>query len=603
MIISKKILARLFLVFKISFIFVVLSWPIKNAFSQPNPLPPEVAFKFSGAHIQNKSIVTTWVVAPSYYLYHDKFHFSIAQPSSVKLGLPLFPKTYFYKEYPTGEKMKTYTGQFNIILPVEFSQPPTKPIKLLVRYQGCSELGICYPEQSRTALVSLSGVKPTIISSSLPPRQDLEDSTQNQIMHLLQDKTFFSVIGAFFILGLLLSLTPCVLPMIPILSSIILGQKHLSHARSFFLSLVYVLAMALTYAVLGIIVGLIGARTQAFLQNPWIIGIFALIFILMALSLFGFFNLQLPESLRSRVAEISNHQKHGSWIGTAVMGCLSTLILSPCVTPPLAGAIIYIGDKGNALLGASALFFMGIGMGVPLLIIGASSAKLLPKAGRWMNIIKALLGVLMLGMAIWLLSRLLPGQITMWLWALLAIGSAVALRTFSSSSTRTELVGKFIGIILFIYGIILLLGGLQGQTNPLKPLSYTQSQPQNNLVFIPIQSVAQLDMQLQNAKSLNKPVILDFYASWCLSCRTMDSFVFTNPKVKQLMQEFVLLRVDVTQDTAESRALEKALGVVAPPTILFYDSEGKELKSARIVGEISANSLISHLTAILSTRE
>jgi thiol:disulfide interchange protein DsbD len=568
-------------------------------FAQPSPLPADSAFRFTGAHIQNNSIITSWIVAPEYYLYANKFQFKLIDASHIKLGPPQFPDQFFYKVYPTGEKMKAFTGQFNIVLPLQSTQTSQNKLKLEVRYQGCSELGICYPEQIKNATINLTD-KTTLITTTAATTSS--ESDQNKIMQTLKDKKLFSIIGVFFLLGLLLSLTPCVLPMIPILSSIILGQKTISHARSFALSFIYVFAMSLTYAVLGIIIGLIGGRIQAFLQNPWVIGIFSLIFIAMALSLFGFFSVQLPETLRRKIAKLSNEQKHGSFLGTAVMGCLSTLILSPCVTPPLAGAIIYIGDTGNALLGACALFFMGLGMGVPLLIIGASSAKLLPKAGHWMNVIKCILGVMMLGVAIWLLSRILPGQITMILWAILAIGCAIAMRTFTNVQTPSQWVSKLFGILIFVYGVILLIGALLGQTNPLNPIPIKQIQ-QNNLTFIQVNSLAELNTQLENAKSLNKPAMLDFYATWCVSCRQMDAYTFSDSKVKELLQNFVLLRTDVTTSTPSNQKLEKKLKVVAPPTLIFFNREGKEVKSARIVGEIAAKRLAEQLSALLNRKE
>ncbi len=583
-----------------------------QAFAQTSsPLPVDQAFHFSSAYAKNgKTLVTTWDIVPGYYLYKNKFNFSIISASPVKIAKVNFPKTAFYKIYPTGEKMLAFTGQFKISLPLIFSGKHSDRVKLKITYQGCSELGVCYPEQTKIALISLSGMQPTEITTpsfNLSAENkalidsDQQVSQQGHIVKLLQAKSLTAIIAAFFVLGLLLSLTPCVLPMIPILSGIIIGQKKITHLRSFILSLIYVFAMALTYAILGVIVGLIGSSIQAALQTPWVIVLFSLIFVAMALSLFGLYNLQLPEALRHKVAVMSNHQKHGSYLGTAIMGCLSTLILSPCVTPPLAGAIVYIGDKGDAALGAIALFSMGIGMGIPLLIIGASSAKLLPKAGKWMNVIKSILGVMMLGVAIWMIERIIPASSTMVLWAALFIGCAIALGAFTTAKNSGKQLTKALGIILFIYGVLLMVGAILGHTNPLNPIQFSQTQQTNAnavLNFTKIKNIKELNQKLKWAKMHNQPVMLDFYADWCVACHEMDAYTFTDTTVKKLLQPYLLLRADVTNNDKQDKALEKKYQVVAPPTILFFYPNGRENTAARIVGEISSKKLIPHLQKI-----
>lgn len=563
--------------------------------SDEDPLPANQAFKLIKAYTaDNQSIIFRWHVQPKYYLYEGRFQFDVLNPNSVKLGSPQFPRTTLFKTYPDGRKMRVYSGKFNITVPLEYSEPLTKPLQISVKYQGCSELGICYPQQTRTFAVALAKhpTKPNKLKTPTPTMQ------QDYLTTILTNQHFFTIIAVFFGLGLLLSLTPCVLPMIPILSSIIMGQKHITHLRSFLLSLAYVLGMAISYAVLGLFVGMAGNSIQAALQKPWIISLFTLLIALMAFSLFGFFNLQLPEFIRGPVAKISNHQKHGSFIGAGIMGVLSTLILSPCVTPALATAILYIAKTGDAVIGASALFSMGIGMGVLLLMVGASSAKLLPKTGGWMNAIKIFLGFVMLAVAIWTISRILPSPVNMLLWSLLAIAIAVTLRTFQGTHTKAQHLGKAFGLLFFIYGILLIMGAILGQNNPLNPIPLNAYTEKSALKFQRVVSLPEFQQQLQRAKALHKPIVLDFYADWCVECQKMDAYTFSNPELQSLLKPYLRVRADVTENSLENQALEKHYGVIAPPTLLFFTPDGTEIRSHRVVGEISADKLIKQLQSL-----
>ena len=396
------------------------------------------------------------------------------------------------------------------------------------------------------------------------------------------------MVGTFFLFGLLLSLTPCVFPMIPILSSIIVGQgEKLTTKKSFIMSLVYVLAMSVTYTVAGVLAGIFGENLQVMFQNPWIIGSFAAIFVVLSFSMFGFYELQLPNALQSKLTNISNNQKSGSYIGVAIMGFLSALIVGPCVAPPLAGALIYIGQTGDAFLGGTALFAMSIGMGIPLLILGVSAGKLLPKAGAWMDNVKAIFGVMLLAIAIWMAERIIPASITLALWSALLIGSSVYLGAFNNTYSKTGWAkfAKSFGIILFIYGLLIAIGMSAGSKDLLQPLKVlqggtTQSTSQNEgLDFKKIKS----SQDLKLAVASNELVMLDFYADWCISCKEMEKFTFSDASVQNNLAKVTLLKADVTDNDDIDKALMKSLNIIGPPAILFFKN-GKEVKSQRVVG-------------------
>ncbi len=578
--------------------------------TQEQPIPADQAFQFTATAKDYQTIVGMWKIKPGFYLYRDRIHFSPANPQKDELGQPLFPITTVIKDYPGIGKLPVYSGNLQIAVPIINSTAKTIVVK--VHYQGCSEQGYCYPPQTKIVPINLAGnymvpVEP--IDVDLPPitttsTTKAQPSQQGKIVELLQNHNLFTILIGFFVFGLLLSLTPCVLPMIPILSGIIIGKGHkVTHTHAFIISCAYVLGMAITYAIAGIIFGFIGHSVQAVFQQPWIIIVFSLIFVAMALSLFGLYNIQLPQALQNKLTKMSNHQKHGSYVGAAIMGCLSTLILSPCVTPPLVGALAYISQSGNAVLGGTALFVMAIGMGVPLLIIGAFSAKLLPKAGPWMDGIKYVLGVLMLAVAIWMISRILPGPVTMALWAILALGVAIVLGTFKTSTNIWQKLRKTLGIVLFIYGIVLIIAAFMGNSNPLDPLNlpttHGKQAQQTGLTFIPVKTLTEAQQQLQSARSEHQPVMLDFYADWCIACKEMDHYTFNNPQVKKQLRPFRLLRANVTKDNFQARELQKHFQVVAPPTILFFGPDGKEIADSRIVGEMSATAFLKHLQTIM----
>jgi thiol:disulfide interchange protein DsbD len=435
---------------------------------------------------------------------------------------------------------------------------------------------------------------------------------QDRLALMLTQKPVIAIL-LFFVLGLGLALTPCVFPMIPILSSIIVGQgEGLTTRKAFTLSLVYVLAMALTYTGAGVIAGLFGENLQAAFQNPWIISSFVAIFALLSLSMFGFYDLQIPSSWQSKLSEISNRQEGGTLLGVGIMGFLSALIVGPCVAAPLAGALLVIGQTGDAVLGGAALFSLSLGMGMPLLAIGTSAGKILPRAGTWMNAIKAVFGVLLLAVGIWMLERIVPAQVAMLLWATLLIISAIymgALDSLGVDATGWAKLWKGTGMIGLVYGVVLMLGVFSGGDNMWQPLQHlrfaggampgTVAGSEQHLEFKRIKGVEGFNAALAEARQQGKPVMLDFYADWCVECIRMEKTTFANPAVQQSLGNVVALQADVTDNDAEDKALLKHFGLIGPPAILFFDAGGREQRNFRIVGYKDSGEFTAHLERAL----
>ena len=569
--------------------------------TDPQPLTTNQAFQVTGTARDNQTILISWKIAPGYYLYRDKFHFNTTQSNHAQLSPPLFPPESFTKTIKGLGSSIVYKNTVTIIIPVLTSSLQTLPIQ--VHYQGCSEKGFCYPPTSKVIPIDLSGDYMSPVSgidvdvvTSHSTNTKTTRTASNKMFNALNSKNLSALIFGFFVFGVLLSLTPCVLPMIPILSSIIVGHGKISHLHSFLLSFAYVMGMAITYAIAGLIFGMIGGSVQAIFQQPWIIVLFSFVFIAMALSLFGFYNIQLPNKLRSKMASLSEHQKRGSYIGVILMGVFSTLILSPCVTPPLVAVLGYISQSGNAMTGFMALLSMGIGMGAPLLLIGAFGPKFLPHSGIWMNTTKSILGVFMLGVAIWMIERILPSMVSMLLWAALIVGSAVAMGALASAASIWQRVIKGVGIVILLYGLLLIVGAFLGNTNPLQPLSiFNKPTQQHHIQFTPVKTVSDVDDQLSLVKNKDKPVLLDFYASWCVACKELDERTFSDIMVKQYLSRYILLRADVTNNDVQDKILERHFNVVAPPTILVFDRNHKEIKQARIIGALGPAAFLNHL--------
>lgn len=583
------------------------------------PLTMDQGFKFSAKVKDSQTIITQWQMAPGYFLDRENIKITTNNPD-VKLGQPLFPKGIMKTEPEVGS-FEVYQDTVNIPVPVLNTKD--NQVTLMVHYQGCSQEGYCYPPTDKKVTLDLTQTNSSANSLEVPIAKKLDNtlpdmkefsaplSTQDQASKLLSSGHFLTIVASFLGFGLLLAFTPCVLPMIPILSSIIVGQKRetLTPLSAFSLSLTYVLAMSFTYAIAGMLIGYAGGSIQATLQQPWLLITFSFLFVALALSFFGLYELQLPQFLQNSLSKISNNQRSGSYAGVAIMGCLATLIVSPCVTPALVGALGYIGKTGNATLGGSALFALGFGMGIPLLFIGTAGAKLLPKAGVWMNRVKFIFGIIMLAMAIWITDRILPGPVILLLFACLLIFSASFMGLFSPTTTSSGF-SRFtqgLSAIFLVYGVLLLIGASMGHSSLLQPLFTTAQGPistENQLAtFKQVADEKELSSAMDDAKTHNKVVMLDFYAKWCTSCNLMEHRTFSHPDVAKALGNFVALKADVTQNDKIAKNLEQKFQVIAPPTLLFFDANGKELEQFRIVGEMGPKEFLEHLQIVLKANQ
>ncbi len=575
---------------------------------QDDILEVDDAFQLSTA-IKGNSFVARWVIAEGHYLYQDKMNII---PSSERIEtLPMQLSPGDEKQDPIFNKLlHVYHDSAEVSLPIVNTNGASDAV-FKVKYQGCSEIsGICYPPQTREISVKLPEIIAAASAAEVEAGGSDVVSEQDRIANTLRQGDTWVTLLVFYGAGLLLALTPCVFPMIPILMGIIVGQGEKQTVRScFLLSLVYVLAMALTYTVVGILVGLSGENIQAWFQNPWIISAFVAIFIALSFSMFGFYELQMPASIQSRITQISNSQQGGTLTGVAIMGFLSALIVGPCVTAPLVGALIYIAETGDAALGGFALFSLSMGMGTPLLAIGASAGKVLPKAGPWMDAVKAVFGVMLLGLGIWMLERVAPAAFTMALWAALLIVSAVymgAIDALPADASGWRKLWKGTGLLLLVYGIVLIIGLASGSRDvfhPLKGIALTGESGSGHaahLAFKQIKGVDGLNAALTEARSQGKSVMLDFYADWCISCKEMEVLTFTDPGVQQALANTVLLQADVTPNDEQDKALYRHFGIIGPPSIMFFDKNGNERKNFRVVGFLPADEFSAHVKQALN---
>ncbi|WP_306395263.1 protein-disulfide reductase DsbD [Telluria beijingensis] len=567
-------------------------------------LDPAVAFRFEARMADPQTAEITYVIAPEYYMYRERFAFK-ASGAGITLGEPQIPPGKV-KYDPTFEKdLETHTGTLTIRIPVEGAGPFT----LLATSQGCADAGLCYPPQEHSLNLGAGGAAPASglpigagaggmsspLSSALAadapatpaaaPQSDLSN-----IAGILGGGSLLAIVPAFILLGLGLAFTPCVLPMVPILSSIIVGEgKGVSRSRGFVLSLAYSLGMAIVYTLLGIAAGLAGEGLAAALQNPWVLGAFGLLIVAMSLSMFGFYELQLPNTLQTRLTQASNSQQGGKLVGVFIMGAISALIVGPCVAAPLAGALVYISQTRDVFIGGAALFSMAVGMSIPLLLVGLSAGSLLPRVGPWMESVKRLFGVLMLAMAIWLVSPVLPPVAQMLLWALLLLGYGFYLLRH----TRHWAAMAF-GAAFAVLGATQLVGLASGGRDAYAPLAHLGGAPQGHgLTFTRVKTVDQLDAAL--AANAGKTVMLDFYADWCVSCIEMEKFTFVDPAVQQKLADTVLLQVDVTANDADDKAMLKRFGLFGPPGIILFDGRGKEIADSRVIGFQNAEKFLGSL--------
>lgn len=572
----------------LSFLCLVVTLNVAFA-AETKPLAPEKAFKFSAKFSSKNKIILNWDIAPGTYLYAKRFKIQIQKPIEQTITNLTLPKNF--------EKIKTKTDEIEMIykkqisFPVEIPQTKkqTENYQLLVQYQGCSESGYCYPPKKKILLINdrniaITDTVPVATEPSWFEKQKQLLTEPDRIMQIFSQQSFVLLLFAFFVFGVLLSLTPCVLPMIPILSNIILGQsKTISAKKGFTLSLSYVLGMSITYALLGVIAALLGYSLQAAFQNPWVLSVFAAIFILLSLASFGVYELQPPERLRTFLSNRSSSKtKNPTIINAAMMGVVSSVVISPCVTAPFIGALAYISQSGNILVGSLALFILGIGMGVPLLVTGVAGGKLLPHAGAWMEKIKELFGILLLLVAVQLISRFSNSTVSNLLWASVCfIGAILFFNTKNLKRLLSQFFWRSLAILSLLAGIYFLL-----QINLVKEIIYPKKELALKQNITTVTNLNQLQTQLKKAKQLNQAVILDFYADWCAACKDMEHTTFNDPNIKSILKNFKMIRVDITANDFQSQQLMQRYQVIAPPVLIFLSSNGDEIPNKRIVGEI-----------------
>lgn len=614
---------------------VVLSLGAGLAHAADDFLDPDVAFKVSKTE-QPGAVLLHFEVAKGYYLYRERFAFAADNPA-VKLGAPEFPKGEVKHDETFGKDMEVYHEPIDVRIPVSQAGGP---FTLNVTMQGCADKGLCYPpmdkplkisaaavggaaSESSTAAPTSGSVAKALLGEGAPaPGGKLAEATQtvtsartaggwlsaredySEAERILSGGSFALALGIFFALGVGLAFTPCVLPMVPILLSIVAGQEA-SRGKAIRLAIAYVLGMAVVNTVIGVAAGLLGQGLIAFLQAPWVLVLFALLMVILSLSMFGMYEIQLPSALRARIDDAARKQKSGQWVGAAMMGVLSGLIVSPCVTAPLAAALAFIAKTGDAVFGGATLFALSLGMGLPLVILAGGGGALLPRAGAWMDGVKRFFGFLLLGVALWIVRPLLPTPILLLGWGILLLVAATFMHVFDSlpegvSGARRLLKG--LGVVVALLGAVALVGAAAGARDPLAPLVGLTTVASGNtgasstafegVRFQRVRSVAELDRVLATA---GRPVMFDFYADWCISCKEMERFVFTDPRVKARLDQMVLVQADVTANNADDQALLKRFGLFGPPGIIFFDRNGEEVAGTRVIGAQSADQFLRSL--------
>jgi thiol:disulfide interchange protein DsbD len=571
---------------RLMFALIVATGLLHMAHAQ-NFLPPEQAFRVSAKMADANTLEIHYDIADGYYMYREPFAFTA---DGVTLGNPDMPAGTVKFDENFGKEVETYRNTHLITLPVTAQSP----FLLHATSQGCSDEGLCYPPMTVDLNMTPDAIGVVVYGnpSDAPPQANV-DTEMGSIMSALHSRDLLVILPLFLLLGIGLSFTPCVLPMVPILSSIIVGDSAQNkRGRGFVLSLVYSLGMALVYTALGVTAGLLGEGLAASLQKPWVLGLFATLMVVLSLSMFNVYQLQVPAALQTRLSNLSGRHADGKLVGVFVMGMISALIVGPCVAAPLAGVLMYISQSRDALLGGAALFTLAAGMSVPLLVIGASAKTLLPKVGGWMESVKQFFGVLMLATALWMVQPVLPTWLAMTGWGVLGVGYGAYLLFAGARSWP----GKALGIVVTLLGALQLVGVATGGRDVLAPLGHLTGTAKAHVQFERVRSSAELDAALQ--QHAGKLVMLDFYADWCVSCIEMERFTFPEPRVKAQLDQMVLLQIDVTANNTDDRAMLKRFNLFGPPGIMFFDRQGRELSNKRVIGYQNADKFSQHLSSL-----
>ncbi|WP_303289325.1 protein-disulfide reductase DsbD [Marinobacter sp. SS5-14b] len=579
-------------------------------------LPVDEALPFNYT-TDTGAVVLTWNIAPEHYLYKSRIRVT-AVTEGVSVGEPEFSLAGTVTDDEFFGEMTVFFDPVSARVPVSLPAGVSEA-ELQVSYQGCAKAGLCYPPQTRDVLYypgkggapgkDGSGTADSVTADRAGTAGTSDDSTSSAtgLAGFLSSQSIWMIASVFFLLGLGLTFTPCVLPMVPIISSMVSGHNTRTTGHALVLASSYVLGMAITYAAAGVITGLLGAsfNLQAQLQSPWVLGIFATLFVVFALSMFDLFEIQLPRFIREPLNDASHRMTGTRVLGIFGIGALSALIVSPCVSAPLAGSLLYISTTQDAVIGGVALLALGLGMGVPLILVAVGGRKLLPTSGHWMTAVKHFYGVMLLAVAIWLVERLIPAWTSLMLWGILIAITGVQLGAFDSARAGWERTRKGLGLVMFAYGLALLAGAVSGANDPLRPLApfavsagTLENSSPSHAAFQRVEDPAQIRALLASARASQKPVMLDFYADWCISCKVMERNVFNQPEVIQALGRHTLLQIDMTDNTPEQQALLNELGLFGPPAILFYETNGAELPGARVLGEMDKQAFLAHLSKL-----
>ncbi len=563
-------------------------------------LPVNEAFRPGLVAVEDQQIRLQFDITPEYYLYRHRLKFDLeggdASIAAVTLPDGLHKTDEFFGD------VEVYYDRLEVLL--DIASGDRAPQSLRIEFQGCADAGLCYPPE--TVSLALSGNGTSLATGTGSTSGNETAPSAGGMQGVLSGDNFALALALFFLAGLGLTFTPCVLPMLPIMSSLVLGRQNIDRLRAFILALSYVLGMAISFALVGALIGVFGAalNIQARLQSPWVLGTFAVFFVIFALAMFGLFDLRLPAFMREPLEKLGSRTRGGSIAGAATMGVLSTLVVSPCISAPLAGALVYISTTGDAVGGAASLFALALGMGLPLLLVALFGSALLPRSGPWLNNVKQVFGFGLLGVAIWLLERVLPGPLSLALWAALAAGLAVQLGVLERMArSGTGRLVQTLGLLSALYAAAALAGALGGGSDPLRPLTpFTAAgspgATANSGFFTMVTDQAGIQRELDQARSLGRPAVIELYADWCISCKVIEREVINDPQVRQMLEPFVRIKLDLTDNTADQRAWLARQALFGPPAFLFFDAQGQEVAGLRIQGEIDRGAFQERLRAI-----